>query len=68
MAVLDDGIRHGGTTLRDYRTVDGGQGTNQHHLACYGRAGLPCERCGTVLRRSVIDGRGTTHCPTCQRR
>ena len=68
VAVLDDGIRHGGTTLRDYRTVDGGQGTNQHHLACYGRAGLPCERCGTVLRRSVIDGRGTTHCPTCQRR
>ena len=66
--VLAEGIVHGGTTLRDYRTVEGGEGTNQHRLDCYGRAGLPCRRCGDELRRSVIDGRGTTHCPTCQRR
>jgi formamidopyrimidine-DNA glycosylase len=66
--VLAEGIDHGGTTLRDYRTVEGGTGENQHRLECYGRAGLPCVRCGTVLRRSVLDGRGTTHCPTCQRR
>jgi formamidopyrimidine-DNA glycosylase len=66
--VLAEGIDHGGTTLRDYRTVEGGEGENQHRLDCYGRAGLPCSRCGTILRRSVIDGRGTTHCPTCQRR
>lgn len=65
--VLAAGIRNGGTTLRDYRTVDGGTGENQHHLECYGRSGEPCTRCGTVLRRSVIDGRGTTHCPRCQR-
>ncbi len=66
--VLAEGIEHGGTTLRDYRTVEGGEGANQHRLDCYGRSGLPCTRCGTELRRSVIDGRGTTHCPTCQRR
>lgn len=66
--VLAEGIDNGGTTLRDYRTVEGGEGGNQHHLDCYGRSGLPCTRCGTELRRSVIDGRGTTHCPTCQRR
>jgi formamidopyrimidine-DNA glycosylase len=68
IAVLDEGIAHGGTTLRDYRTVSGGEGENQHRLDCYGRAGLACPRCGTELRRSVIDGRGTTHCPACQRR
>ena len=66
--VLEQGVRNGGTTLRDYRTVQGGAGANQHELACYGRAGSPCLRCGTTLRRSVLDGRGTTHCPTCQRR
>lgn len=66
--VLAEGIDHGGTTLRDYRTVAGGTGENQHRLDCYGRAGQPCPRCGTALKRSVIDGRGTTHCPTCQRR
>jgi formamidopyrimidine-DNA glycosylase len=66
--VLAEGIEHGGTTLRDYRNVDGGSGTNQHRLDAYGRAGHPCTRCGTELRRSVIDARGTTWCPTCQRR
>lgn len=66
--VLQEGIAHGGTTLRDYRTVDGGTGDNQHRLDCYGRAGEPCTRCGAVLRRTVIDARGTTWCPTCQRR
>lgn len=66
--VLAAGIAHGGTTLRDYRDVSGGEGTNQRHLDCYGRAGEPCVRCGDVLRRSVVDARATVHCPTCQRR
>jgi formamidopyrimidine-DNA glycosylase len=64
--VLDAGIVHGGTTLRDYRTPAGGTGDNQHHLACYGRAGQPCPRCGTILRRRLVDARGTTWCPRCQ--
>ena len=68
LEVLTAGIEHGGTTLRDYRGVDGSTGSNQLHLACYGRAGQPCPRCGATLRRSVVDGRGTTHCPLCQRR
>ncbi len=66
--VLDEGIRNGGTTLRNYRDAEGGSGTNQRHLDCYGRAGEPCARCATVLRRSVIDARSTTWCPQCQRR
>jgi formamidopyrimidine-DNA glycosylase len=67
-AVLEQGIANGGTTLRDYRTPDGEPGRNQLELGCYGRAGEPCARCGTELRRSVIDARGTTHCPRCQPR
>ena len=65
---LASGLRHGGTTLRDYAALDGEQGRNQHHLHCYGRAGEPCERCGAELRRRVIDARGTTWCPDCQQR
>jgi formamidopyrimidine-DNA glycosylase len=67
-AVLEQGIANGGTTLRDYRTPDGEPGRNQLELGCYGRAGEPCGFCGTELRRSVVDGRGTTHCPQCQPR
>ena len=66
--VLEQGIANGGTTLRDYRTVEGAPGRNQLELGCYGRAGEPCARCGTLLRRTVVDARGTTFCPTCQPR
>jgi formamidopyrimidine-DNA glycosylase len=66
--VISEGIDNGGTTLRDYRTPSGESGENQHHLRCYGQAGLPCARCGTELRRIMLDARSTTFCPTCQRR
>ncbi len=66
--VLTDGVRNGGTTLRDYRTVDGETGRNQHHLHAYGRAGQTCDRCSSELRSRVLDARTTTWCPTCQRR
>lgn len=66
--VLADGIEHGGTTLRDYRDATGATGSHQHSLDCYGRAGEGCRRCDTTLRRCVVDGRGTTWCPVCQRR
>ena len=66
--VLSESLDHGGTRLRDYRTVEGDTGAHQLHLDCYGRAGLPCVRCGTELRHRVLDGRGTTWCPQCQAR
>ncbi|MDH4146172.1 MAG: bifunctional DNA-formamidopyrimidine glycosylase/DNA-(apurinic or apyrimidinic site) lyase [Acidimicrobiia bacterium] len=66
-AVLAAGISHGGTTLRDYRTLEGTSGENQDHLDCYGRAGHACARCASLLRSRVYDGRTSTFCPTCQR-
>jgi formamidopyrimidine-DNA glycosylase len=66
--VLEMSLGNDGTTLRDYRLVTGGSGRNRDRLACYGRAGQPCLRCGVTLRRMVLDGRSTTWCPTCQRR
>ena len=67
-AVLTEGIEHGGTTLRDYRTVSGDRGGHQFHLVCYGRAGEPCVRCGQRLAGRVLDGRSTTWCRNCQAR
>lgn len=66
--VLRGALDNSGTTLRNYRTVEGVEGRNQHRLACYGRVGQPCPRCGTTFRRMVLDGRATTWCPTCQPR
>lgn len=35
-------------------------------FALYGRAGEPCPRCGTPVRRRTIAGRSTYFCPSCQ--
>jgi formamidopyrimidine-DNA glycosylase len=36
-------------------------------LQVYDRAGEPCRRCGTAIRRLVQAARSTFYCPTCQR-
>ena len=56
-----------GSTLRDYRTVAGEAGGMQEQFHVYGRGGEPCARCGTVLTRTTIGGRGTVFCRRCQR-
>ena len=66
--VLASGLDHGGTTLRDYVDGTGGSGSNQHHLRCYGRSGLPCERCGGPIGSISLDARTTSWCGTCQPR
>lgn len=63
-------LDHGGTTLRDFVNADGYRGENADYLHVYDRAGLPCPRpgCGQLIRRTVLQGRSTFHCPRCQRR
>jgi formamidopyrimidine-DNA glycosylase len=64
--VMESALANGGTTLRDYKNLDGGEGSNQFQLHCYGRSGSQCDRCATVLRLRVLDARSTTWCPQCQ--
>ena len=66
-ATLDDAIRKGGSTLRDY--VDGLGAPGYFQLDCfvYGRPGLPCRLCGTPIRQVRQGGRATCYCPRCQR-
>jgi formamidopyrimidine-DNA glycosylase len=68
-AVLEDAIRAGGSTLRDYHAPEGDLGYFQHSFAVYGREGLECARpgCGGTVRRIVQSGRSTFYCPGCQR-
>ena len=64
--VLEDAIRQGGTTLRDYVSADGTPGYFRQKLFVYERAGEPCRRCGTRIRRFAQGQRSTYFCPTCQ--
>ncbi len=65
--VIQDGIRHRGTSIQSYMDADGRTGTYQDHLSVYQRDGHPCPRCHTPVIRIVIAGRGTHFCPQCQR-
>ena len=65
--VLAGAVEREGTTFRDYQMVNGASGRHAAFLKVYGKAGLPCPRCGARLRRLVVGGRGSTHCPRCQR-
>jgi formamidopyrimidine-DNA glycosylase len=63
---LRAGVRRQGSTLRDYRLPDGSSGRAQERFKVYGRAGRPCERCGTPIDKIRAAGRGTWYCPSCQ--
>ena len=65
--VLRKGIRFGGASRRDYVDARGNEGRMQREFNVYGRAGEPCPRCGREIVRTVVAGRGTFHCPRCQR-
>jgi formamidopyrimidine-DNA glycosylase len=66
--VLRRAIRHGGTTLRDYRRADGTPGAFQTRLSVYGREGEPCICCAAAIERIVVSARSTHFCPDCQSR
>ena len=65
--VLRRAILHRGSSVDDYVDAGGKQGAFQNQLNVYGRAGMPCRRCGTPIRRIVLGQRGTFYCPVCQR-
>jgi formamidopyrimidine-DNA glycosylase len=67
VGVLEESIRLRGTSFRDYVDGRGERGSFVEHLAAYGRAGAPCQRCGRPLESThEIDGRQTVVCPHCQ--
>lgn len=65
--VLRNAIAAGGTTIHDYRHVDGSEGKFEQELRVYGRAGQPCEVCGTPIRTVRLGGRSSAFCPHCQK-
>jgi len=64
--VIERALDHGGTTFSDFVDADGTAGENAGYLWVYDRAGQPCRRCRTAIKRTVLQGRATYSCPTCQ--
>ena len=65
-SVLREAVAAGGTTIQNYVDSEGSQGYFQLHTEAYGKAGKPCSRCGTPLRRILVVQRSTHFCPRCQ--
>ena len=66
-AILKEAIDLGGSTIKSYHPKEGVSGNMQTQLLAYGKDGSSCPRCGTKFKRITLNGRGTTHCPLCQR-
>lgn len=68
LQVLKEGIRYGGSSENSYINALGEKGTMQEHFRAYSRQGENCpNRCGGIIKRITLGGRGTFYCPICQR-
>ena len=65
--ILLDAIAQGGTTIADFKHVDGTEGKFAVQLQVYGKAGSPCPVCGTKFACIKIGGRTSVFCPRCQK-
>ena len=64
--ILRAAIKLGGTSMDDFRHVDGKKGGYEARLKAYHREGKPCQRCKTPIKRIKIGPRSAHFCPRCQ--
>ena len=68
-SVMGSALEQGGTSFDAlYVDVNGQSGYFDRTLEVYGRAGEPCSRCGTPVRREPFMNRSSHFCPQCQPR
>ncbi|AEW44224.1 formamidopyrimidine-DNA glycosylase [Serratia symbiotica str. 'Cinara cedri'] len=65
-AVLQRAIKQGGTTLRNFLQSNGQPGYFTQELEVYGRAGKPCNVCGSLIESTKHSQRSTFFCRYCQ--
>lgn len=64
---LRQAIQLGGTSVNTFVSASGERGGFVKKLQVYQRGGQPCLRCGTVLQKFKLGGRGTVFCSNCQK-
>ena len=66
--VLKLAIEKGGSTDKNYVSAEGKRGSYLSFARVFRREGQPCERCGTIIEKIRVAGRGTHFCPHCQKK
>tara|TARA_B100001989_G_C24474973_1_gene431285 strand:- start:289 stop:1092 length:804 start_codon:yes stop_codon:yes gene_type:complete len=62
--VLRKAIKYGGTSIKNYKTLDGNSGYFTQKLSVYG---LDKCKCGEKIKNVKISGRSSFYCPKCQK-
>ena len=67
--IIESAIKLKGSSGKDgeYKQIDGSPGEYQNHFQVYQQDGQKCQRCGNIIKRVTIGGRGTFFCPNCQK-
>lgn len=63
--ILALAISWGGTTVHDFKSVDGTEGQFVQQLKIYGQS--VCPVCGAKVAKVVLGGRTSWYCPKCQK-
>ncbi len=65
--VLKLAIEKGGSTDRNYVNAEGKKGSYMSFARVFRRENQPCPRCGSIIIKTRVAGRGTHTCPNCQK-
>jgi len=65
--VLRLAIEKGGSTDKNYVNAEGKSGSYLSFARVFRREGQTCLRCGTIIEKTRVAGRGTHTCPNCQK-
>ncbi len=65
--VIQKAVNDGGTTIRSYTSSLGVTGRFQLSLNVHQRGNQPCKKCGTIITKTKVSGRGTYICTFCQK-
>ena len=65
--ILNYAIKHRGTSFNNYVDAQGQSGNFIKYLKVYGREGKRCKRCGQLVKKTRLAGRGTHWCGYCQK-
>jgi len=67
-SVMQLSIDKGGSTDKNYVDAEGNKGSYLAFANVFRRNGQPCPRCGTIITKIRVAGRGTHICEKCQKK
>lgn len=66
ISVMNLSLEKGGSTDKNYVDAEGKKGSYLTFANVFRRENQPCPRCGTIIEKIRVAGRGTHICPHCQ--